>query len=171
MSDRPLECSGCKNPISIIYKEIEKGSISCTHMCESCPNLKKKLKGEVSSNLEQHPAKTLCCSTCKTSYESFLLDGFLGCSECYHIFEVSILEKLKTESLIPKKLQDILETNAEMPLHLGKTPHGEFSKVLSSQVSDLNEALNEALVRENYEQAAQLRDQIKQLMENTDDRS
>jgi protein arginine kinase activator len=33
----------------------------------------------------------------------------------------------------------------------------------------LNEALNEALKRENYEQAAFLRDQIKALMEKTSD--
>lgn len=172
MTDRPLECSRCKKEIEIIYKEIEKGVTSCTHMCSDCPYFKQKLQGEQpsSQNLaESEKVGGFCCSKCETSYDSFLLDGTLGCSECYHVFADVITEKLKREGLIPEKMQTILEKNDKTYLHLGKSPNEDLSSLVSSQVTDLNEALSDALQRENYEQAAELRDQIKQLMENADE--
>jgi len=50
-------------------------------------------------------------------------------------------------------------------LHLGKTPTKPVTIPTSSRLTALNEALNEALKKENYEQAAWIRDQIKALTE------
>ncbi|PCI92954.1 hypothetical protein COB11_06230 [Candidatus Aerophobetes bacterium] len=172
MTDRPLECSHCKKTITTIYKEIERGVMNCSEMCEECPFLKKKLHGEDSSNhiaSFSEKGNGLCCEKCSTSYETFSLDGTLGCPECYSIFSDLITKKLKTEGLIPDKMQNILNKNEHIHLHLGKGPNEHLNSTISTQVTDLNEALNDALQRENYEQAAELRDQIKQLVENTDD--
>lgn len=172
MSDRPLECSQCKKCISIIYKEITNGSIETSHMCEQCPILKKKLHGEEVSSPGLKWAdgtQGLSCMGCGTSLDTFHLDNHLGCSECYHIFEQLITETLKTEDLIPKKMKDVLKKNKQCQLHVGKTPHEELTPLVSTQMTDLNEALSEALKKENYEQAASLRDQIKQLKEKVDD--
>lgn len=51
------------------------------------------------------------------------------------------------------------------PLHVGKTPNKPLTIPSSSRLKTLNEALNEALKKENYEQAAWIRDQIKDLTE------
>ena len=54
-------------------------------------------------------------------------------------------------------------TEREAALHTGRTP-GETAKVSPAmRLVSLNEALNETLSREDYEQAAWLRDQIKKL--------
>jgi protein arginine kinase activator len=53
---------------------------------------------------------------------------------------------------------------------MGKSPGKQPSYTLSDQLHSLNASLNESLKRENYEQAAWLRDQIKALKEKTDDR-
>jgi protein arginine kinase activator len=87
----------------------------------------------------------------------------LGCSECYAIFEEPLIEIIKNEHLIPEKLQKSLEKKPNHPLHLGKNPQQKGRNPILSQVTDLNRALYEALNKENYEQAASLRDQIKRL--------
>ncbi|MGH2639313.1 MAG: UvrB/UvrC motif-containing protein [Rhabdochlamydiaceae bacterium] len=46
---------------------------------------------------------------------------------------------------------------------MGRSPQHSESPALSSKLTSLNEALNEAVKKENYEQAASIRDQIKAL--------
>jgi protein arginine kinase activator len=172
MADRPLECSQCKKPISIIYKEIENNLIDVSHMCDHCPIFKKKLHGEdaLSSGLQwAEGTQGLSCMSCGTSLDTFKLNHSLGCSECYVIFEQLIVDLLKIEDLIPEKLKQALKKNPHCQLHLGKTPLETCDPVISTQVTDLKEALNEALKKENYEQAATLRDQIKQLKDHPDE--
>ena len=56
-------------------------------------------------------------------------------------------------------------TKKALPLHIGRAP-GEANEISPSlRLLALNEALNETLKREDYEQAAWLRDQIKDLTE------
>lgn len=50
-------------------------------------------------------------------------------------------------------------------LHAGKSPDQTVEVSAASRIVSLNEALKEALKKENYEQAAWLRDQIKALTE------
>jgi protein arginine kinase activator len=52
-----------------------------------------------------------------------------------------------------------------MPLHIGKIPQGEVEASPSMKLLALNEALSETLKKENYEQAALLRDKIRELQE------
>lgn len=172
MSDRPLECSQCKKAISIIYKEIEHGSIDISHMCDNCPILKKKLHGEEPTSCGSkwtEGKQKLSCVSCGTSFDTFKLSNDLGCSECYAVFEQLIIETLKTEDLIPDKIQQFLKKNNNCQLHIGKNLHEKLDMVISTQVTDLNDALGEALKKENYEQAATLRDQIKQLKGSVDE--
>lgn len=170
MSERPLECSECKKPIKVIYKEIDLQTHTCNHMCESCPILQKKLHG---ADFEQDSLnwakKGLCCVKCGTSTESLSIATHLGCSECYHVFEALVSEKIVKEELIPEKFRSSYIKNPSLSFHLGHTPLRKTTKVLSNTVTDLSEALNEALKKENYEQAAQLRDQINQLMDSPDE--
>jgi len=172
MSDRPLECSQCKKCISIVYKEVINGSMETSHMCEECPIFKKKLHGEEVSSFGVQWAggkQGLSCMNCGISLETLHLEQHLGCSDCYTIFEQIIIEALKTEDLIPKKIKDVLKKNKSCQLHAGKTPHEELAPKISTQMHDLSDALSEALKKENYEQAAALRDQMKQLKEKGDD--
>ena len=52
------------------------------------------------------------------------------------------------------------------PIHIGRAPGESLAISPSSRLLALNEALKETLNREDYEQAAWLRDQIKALTDN-----
>ncbi len=173
MPERPVECSHCKKPIKVIYKEIVADSIICTEMCADCPVLQQKLHGETSATPKEGKlAETesgLYCGTCRTSLESVKMGNPLGCSECYSIFSDLLIGELASANKVPSYLKKALAAKKTQPIHIGKSPNKPLTIPSSSRLTALNEALNEALKIENYEQAAWLRDQIKELTEKTDD--
>jgi protein arginine kinase activator len=165
MAERPVECSQCKKPIKLLYKEIVGESILCTEMCADCPVLLQKLHGQPTAPLASNNAADreagVCCGNCRTTLESVKMGNPLGCSECYAIFSDVLTNDLINADKIPSRLA----AKKSQPLHLGKSPAKPLTIPSSSRLTALNEALNEALKKENYEQAAWLRDQIKALME------
>ncbi len=162
MSERNIECSHCKKPIKVIYKEIVGDLIIITEMCADCPILQQKLHGRPSPGVGG-AEMGLCCGTCRTTLESVRMGNPLGCSECYAVFsDVITSELVATNKISPRlKKEQIMKKN--QPLHTGKTPGKATEVPSSSRLTALNVALNEALKKENYEQAAWIRDQIKAL--------
>jgi protein arginine kinase activator len=160
--ERPLECPQCTKPICTVYKEVVEQTISCMHMCESCPVLEKRLHGSAGTSAEHPPLpEGLCCNGCHTSLQDVQAGGELGCTQCYSIFAGAILQRLNEQELVAPHMGN--------SLHVGKTPNDTGNIFSSKKVTELNEELNQALASENYEEAAWLRDQIKALMEKTDD--
>ena len=90
------------------------------------------------------------CSRCGFTRGKFQQTGRLGCSQCYLTFSDDILNKLGP---MHRGLR-----------HLGKYPAGfegdDFSERL---LSECQERLEEAIQEENYEEAARIRDEIRQL--------
>ena len=163
MTERPLECSQCKKTIKITYKEIVGDTLTQTVMCADCPILQQKLHGDFSP-LEKREGE-LCCGFCGTSLGSVRIGEPVGCPECYIVFADFLIKELIAADAIPPSLKKKLSAKKAPVIHIGKFPGRTQEITLSSQLASLNEALNEALQRENYEQAAWLRDQIKALME------
>jgi protein arginine kinase activator len=163
MSDRPVECSQCKRPIKVLYKEILGDTVNCTEMCTDCPVLQAKLHGEAVNPDKKE--RQVCCSTCGTTLESVRMGQPVGCMECYAIFNDLLIEELIASDAIPIALQKKLASQQSQVIHIGKSPDKPVDIILSSRLASLNEALNDALERENFEQAAWLRDQIKTLTE------
>lgn len=174
MADRPVECAGhCKRPIKVIYKEIVDDTITVTTMCSECPVYEHKLHGQIKALASEGLAEGeagLCCGNCRTTLESVLTGNPLGCSECYAVFSDVLISALVSENAVPSHLKKNISTKKTQLLHLGKTPH-TLTAPTSSRLTAFNEALNEALKKENYEQAAWLRDQIKALIEKGSDDS
>jgi protein arginine kinase activator len=172
MPERPVECSHCKKSVKVVYKEISGDSIVTSEMCEDCPILKQKLHGETAliaptpAGAKVDGAAGLCCGICRTTLESVKMGNPLGCSECYVVFADQLFGELAATDKIAPRLKKILESKKTQPLlHVGKSPTKNGEIAPSSRITALNEALNEALRKENYEEAARLRDQIKDLME------
>ncbi|MBS0629643.1 MAG: UvrB/UvrC motif-containing protein [Verrucomicrobia bacterium] len=169
MSERPDECGQCKKPPKVIYKEIVGKKITVTEMCADCPILFKKLHGDAAEataeNKEQIGAG-LFCGHCHTPLEAVKMGNPMGCKECYTVFGDLLIQELIAENKIPTQLQN---GRRNQPLHIGKTPDQPANIPASSRLTALNEALNDALQRENYEEAAWLRDQIKELMDKKDE--
>ncbi len=163
MSERSVECGKCRKVVKVIYKEIVAGTITRTEMCADCPVLEHKLHGETVA--EGRAGAGLCCGNCLTTLESVKTGSPLGCSECYNVFADVLVTQLIESNALPARLIKSLSIKRTQPLHVGRSMEKAVTLASSSQLVGLNEALNEALKRENYEQAALLRDQIKKLKE------
>jgi len=162
--ERPLECSECRKPIAVRYTEIVGGVCSDTVMCTGCPELQRRLFGvphdvHVANSVE---GTELACGNCGTSLAALRMGTALGCNECYNVFHNAIIAELQAAHKIPQRAITNRKTN---PLHIGRAP-GEIQEINPSlRLLALNEALNDVLKKEDYEQAAWLRDQIKALTE------
>jgi len=101
------------------------------------------------------PAK-LECPNCGLNYEDFKKFGRLGCSECFQSFRIQL------DALLKK----IHGSNR----HLGKKPAGVFAAAAASEAPaktaapepDLKAQLQQAILAEDFERAAQLRDKIRE---------
>lgn len=167
MAERPVECSHCKKPVKVVYKEIVDNNIIVTEMCADCPILQQKLHGQMAEQiLHEGLIETeagLCCGNCRTALDSIKMGNPLGCSECYAVFADVLVSELAASEKLPARIKKDILTKKTQPLHLGKSPNKSLTIPPSSRLTALNEALNEALKKENYEQAAWIRDQIKAL--------
>lgn len=159
MAEKPLECTQCSNPICVTYKEISKNTCTNVGMCNHCPILAKKLHGQSKIPSTQTSSIQLYCGQCLTTLESVEMGNSLGCNQCYTIFDGPLLQKLIQEQCIPPFFRKAL---VNTPLHRGKTPHQTHAISATHQLATLHEALEEALEKEQYEQAAWIRDQIKE---------
>lgn len=168
MAERPVECSHCKKPIKVVYKEIVDQTITCTEMCADCPVLQQKLHGSTPVAPSDSSEPGLLCGNCHTTLESVKTGNPLGCSECYAVFGDVLVTQLIDSNSIPARLRKSLSYKRAQAIHVGKSPTKGVEVAASSKLLALSEALNEALKRENYEQAAWLRDQIKVLKEKPD---
>lgn len=162
--ERPLECTECRRPIAVYYTEIVGDIVMRSCMCSECPVLQRRLRG--SPHLE-HPGEksegaSLACGNCGTTLDSIRLGTPLGCSVCYEVFDDILLPEMLAAEKIPQRLAT---NKRSVPIHIGRGP-GEVQEMSPSlRILALNEALNETLKKEDYEQAAWLRDQIKELTE------
>lgn len=91
----------------------------------------------------------LICSKCKTTEKSLRVSGKPGCEYCYQIFK----------KLIDKKLLELCGENSETMNYTKSITDEEKIKVLSVE-------LDEAIEAEEFELAAQIRDDIKFLKKN-----
>ena len=162
MEERPIECSGCKKEPTIVYHEVTQNSKTITHMCDGCPMLDSKLHGNPEGQTKENSfsQKSLVCLKCGTSLEQIKMGNLLGCDECYNIFSDLLKQELIASSVINPNLK-----KSSPSFHIGKTPSLDQEYQGNEKLSHLNSALGDALKKENYEQAAYLRDQINEIME------
>lgn len=166
--DRPLECTECKKPIAVRYTEVVGHRIVHTVMCADCPHLEHRLHGIPDRDKDlSRPAAGLACGNCGTTLQSVRMGSLLGCSECYEVFGDVLLGELISMSRISPRFASAKKTT---PIHIGRAS-GEVKEMTPSvRLNALNEALTETLQREDYEQAAWIRDQIKEITEAENDK-
>jgi protein-arginine kinase activator protein McsA len=170
MSDKPMECNKCIRKAEVHYKEMKEGKVRCSKMCKSCPLLKDKLYESTTDeglNLPIFNHIALKCPVCATTHEEFMITLTLGCDCCAETFKDTLSEEIQTQGIIPTRLA----LSADSPFHFGTIPktnsHQEFSKTIET----LHTALNEAIRSEHFEEAADIRDQIKIHLENPNART
>lgn len=90
------------------------------------------------------------CPVCKRTYSDFRRTGKIGCSECYTVFRAPITETLR-------QVQPSVT-------HTGKIPSksGEGLK-LKRKYESLRQELSAAVKNEDYEKAAKLHKEIREI--------
>lgn len=162
-----MQCDECGNrPATVHITKIENGKKTDKHLCEQCAvennalsinttfSINDILTGLMKSGnvlpIKVDVQKDIKCDVCGLSYNRFRETGRFGCSHCYKVFG---------DRLNPlfKKLHG--NTN-----HTGKIPNNAGSRIkLVRKIESLKQELNTAVSNEEYERAAELRDQIKEL--------
>lgn len=171
-------CDRChKRAAKVLYTEIINGIKNEQHLCEECAadytsfqmekpllnsditlnNLLSTLLGAYNPNVSKKPGENrqdIVCQKCNTTYEQFLQRGRFGCAECYRSFH--------------KELGKNLRGIQGAEVHTGKRPKGFMSstdRMLQglSETERLSFELQKAIEKEEFEEAARLRDLIRQL--------
>ncbi len=90
------------------------------------------------------------CPHCGFTQADFKKAGRLGCAECYQVFS--------------EGLEGLLKTMHKGTKHMGKFPAVlKESRDLSDKLKQLQRKLDKAISEEDFEVAAQLRDELKQV--------
>lgn len=143
-------CSECAKKIadsvmpnhSHIYDDIGLGSLASALF---------NMAGSVSGMNQPEILKAVDkCPSCGMTYEIFASKGKLGCSECYKTFHDRMLRPLK-------QIHGTYE-------HVGKIPNRAGVNLRTTKTLDILKAkLDEAIHNQEFERAAEIRDEIKKI--------
>ena len=155
-----MKCQKCYNPATLHITEIvSEDQFEELHLCENCAQkylYEPQQKGgkpqpeptrEEEGLFNQHE-----CSECGIKFVEFRNTGRLGCPHDYREFR---------EELLP-----LLENIHGETKHCGKTPRRQpQNQQAMAELLHLRNKLKQAVTKEDYEEAARLRDKIRQLEE------
>lgn len=154
----PLKCDLCDKPATVHLTQIVNNKIHKLDLCESCAAAKgvtdpngfslADLLVKGADTAETPETGGIVCEHCGFTQKDFKRLGRLGCPACYDQF-MPILEP-------------VLANMHKGVSHLGKVPAKALQRrSLQDRISELETKLQEAVVAENYEDAARFRDEIK----------
>lgn len=157
-------CCICKErEATVHYTKIDGDKVQKVDLCEECS----KTKGVndpvgfeladlllglgASKEIEQSAGGVeIKCPRCGFTQADFKKAGRLGCPDCYKTFA--------------EGLEGLLKTMHKGTRHVGKVPDAlRQTRELSDRLKTLQKRLAKAVQDENFEQAAALRDEIKQM--------
>jgi len=161
-------CNIChKNEATIHFKGIFNDQVFKIDLCEECAmkkgvEIKPELAlaefistlSDLNNGLDiKKEKRNIACKTCGLKYSDFKESGRLGCSNCYTEFAnylIPLLEKIHGSTKYKGKAE-ILQT--------------EIEKIenLKQKYQELKNNLKEAVDKELYEKAAEIRDHLKEL--------
>ncbi len=164
-----MKCHVCGKESAVInIRQIIGSEIKDLTLCRQCAekkgilgkgdkielSLNQILDGLVSSGGNRKKADSETCSACGMKAKESGKEGRTGCSECFNAF--------------PEEISKYLEKNGITASHLGKLPRSlQTIKTLIFDRDKLNTELKHAIETEDYENAALIRDRIKELEDKT----
>ena len=164
-------CQECnERPATLHFTKIVNGEKTEFHICESCAREKGDHLTGISNGFSIHgllsglmdfesgkyktagaPApETLQCKECGMTIQQFSKLNRFGCSSCYKYFS--------------NRLDPLLKRVHGNTTHVGKVPVRAGEKIhLRRRVDELKKELQEQINLQEFESAAELRDQIREL--------
>lgn len=153
-----MKCQICdENEASVHFKQIVNGESRELFVCEDCAaengfdvhspmSMTDFLFGMGAPERQEQTGPDRDCPVCRMPLSDFRKSSRLGCPACYEAFAEDLACYLAA-----------IHTGTR---HVGKVPEGEK---LTAQVVSLQKALESAVVRQDFEEAAKLRDTINEL--------
>jgi len=159
-----MKCECChENEATVHLTQVVNGEVKKLNLCQSCAeangvSLKmpvsiteillglggKKPAGETPARFE------LTCKRCQLTQSEFKKGGRLGCPECYKAFMGELASVVKA-----------MHHNVQ---HVGKIPARQGSEARrAAKIAALQDDIRSAVAKEDYEEAARLRDEISAL--------
>lgn len=175
-----MKCDKCAKKATVHLTEIVDGKAVEMHLCEDCAReqgqqmeqqfgLADLLAGltDFGKQVPEVQAKeVLQCPACGLTYEDFRKFGRFGCAQCY----VAFRPQLKT---LLKKIHGSSTHLGKRPLHivepefpaktLAVSTENKTSAPVVETVETLRAEMHQAIAREDFELAAQLRDRIHEM--------
>ena len=158
-----MKCGRCLKPAVLHITELRQGEVQALHLCESCAkeylNHGQGAKSAPSSEAELEAEEATLddlelqvCPNCGIAFKEFRAQGRLGCAHDYVVFE---------DELLP-----LLENIHGETTHVGKIPkRSPQSSQIQFKLIKLRNELRTSVEEERYEDAARIRDSIRQLEE------
>jgi protein arginine kinase activator len=167
----PILCSVCNlRPVKIHYTEIVNNDVVTLDLCAECaaergievPTGGDYEMGDLAAGLidtlvdsETEKLGKVHCSLCGYGYSNFRQAGRFGCPECYDSFRSQVLPLLR-------QIHGSVSHRGKSPTQSG--PQADLKKELIR----LKEELARAVELEEYERAAHVRDQIREIEKKTE---
>jgi protein arginine kinase activator len=156
-----VKCQLCSNPATVHLTDIVQNKKKELHLCQSCAekqhlvqkhqlNLPAIIHNLISAHLGPQTGELarLACPACGIKYMEFRAQGRLGCPHDYGVFRNGLLPLLHK-----------IHRSAH---HVGKSPrHGTPDPARQAELVHLRGRLQRAVESEAYEEAARLRDLLR----------
>ena len=183
-------CENCKSrEANIRYTEVINGVKTEHNLCSQCARemdmghysaifdgdfplakLLSSLLGLEESNQKEDKLQQISCPVCRTSYQDFVENSRFGCPDCYNVFDLLIGDKIKKlqgndshKGKQPRfrKMEPVSAVTGNENAPVGMVVTETTSR--AETITLLKARLEEAIEKEEYEEAARYRDQIKEL--------
>ncbi len=146
-------CSNCKkNNAVFFYQQNINGKSSSVALCKNCSKKFNSPAGNfgffepfLTTDLSKDTVNKKVCNLCGLSFNDIKKLGKVGCPECYNTFSDEL-------SVIIRQIHGCAK-------HCGTAQNHQAE----SEINTLQKKLNEAISNEEYEEAATIRDKIKEL--------
>lgn len=153
-------CEKCNtNPAAVTLTKVINGKKSVMKLCVACAqenniynslNMDMGFSSLFSSffNENEIPSGDEACPVCSMTKSEFIKKGKPGCANCYSAFEAS--------------MKPLLRKIHSTTTHTGKV-YGKGSAPSENKIDLLKAQLKEAIEKEEYEKAARIRDEIREM--------
>ena len=174
-------CNKCgKNEVTFYLEQNINGKITKIALCPECakeyktnsfnPYSSFNLLGGLFQPLSytKRSSEVKKCTLCASTFADISKNGKVGCAECYKVFKEELNPTVKR---IHGNVKHIGRTPGDKSCDCKEKAHTDESICVSENISPENQILtlknqlNEAVLREDYETAAKLRDKIHELSE------
>jgi protein arginine kinase activator len=157
-----MKCQSCSNTATVHLTDIVNGHKKELHLCKACAEKQELTKHQelnisaiLQTVLGQHVSQLtdqlarLTCPACGIKYMEFRAEGRLGCPHDYVVFRAG--------------LEPLLQRIHRADRHVGKKPRrGQCRAANQVEIIELRNQLRRAVEAEAYEEAARIRDLIRQ---------